>query len=124
MVETILKHLIETKAEYHGISYEYIPEQHSPEIGAVIFNYPGTVQLTAIANSKSFDDDADFWKVLGLKAGDKDAHYPQVLFIFDQAAGKLKHSRSAEAKKAMNRKKRERTLASAAGLRKAHPGLF
>ena len=114
-VVSTLNTLIETKREYAGITYEYLQGSHSPEIGTVIFNYPGTVQLTGEEKKASFKEHSKFWQCLALSKTDKDAHFPQVLYIYekdvvgDSKRRKLTHQYSVDAKKRQNKKKRKRS---------------
>ena len=113
-IVSILDDLIANKPEYAGISYKYLQGFHSPEIGTVIFNYPGTVQLTGEEKTVSFEEKSRFWQCLNLKTTDNDAHFPQVLQIYekdvvgDLKRRKLTHRRSEAGKKKQTRKKRER----------------
>ena len=100
-IVSTLDNLIATKPEYAGITYESLPGPHSPEISAVIFNYPGTVQLTGEVKRASFEEDSRFWQSLDLANTDTDAHFPQVLYIYqkdvvgDVKQRQLTHQRSA-----------------------------
>ncbi len=116
-VRSTLDNLISTKREYSGITYQYLGSPYGPEIGTVIFNYPGTVQLIGEEKADSFADDSPFWQYLGLSDSDKDAHYPQVLYIYDKdvvgdlGRRQLLHQRSAEGTR-NQKKKRDRAKAS------------
>ena len=114
-IVSTLDKLIATKPEYAGITYEYLEGPYSPEIGTVILNYPGTVQLTGEVKEASFEEDSKFWQCLDLSSGDNDAHFPQVLYIYEKDAvgdltrRQLTHQRSVKGKKKQNKKKRERS---------------
>ena len=112
-----LNKLIEGQKDFAGITYQYLESPLSSEIGIVIFNYPGTVQLTGEVKFGRFGKDSKFWQALGLRSTDKDAHYPQVVMIYEkgvvgslasEGGRKLCHKRSFEGQRNQNRKKRKR----------------
>ena len=113
-IVSTLDNLIATKPEYAGITYEYLQCSHSSEIGTVIFNYPGTVQLTGEDKKASFREGSPFWQCVDLASNDKDAHFPQVLYIYEKdVVGDLKrrqstHGRSEQGEKRQKQRKRAR----------------
>ena len=112
-IQDAFNQLVRTHKEYADITCEVL-EGPSPEIRAIIFNYPRSVQLTGEAKNNSFRKGSSFLKAINLSPSDKDAHYPQVLYIYekelvsDLTCRKRTHQRSAEEKKRQNRKKRAR----------------
>ena len=114
-IDTTLETLITTKPEYAAVTYECLKSPHSQEVSTIIFNYPGSVQLTGEAKSAAFHRDSQFWQALGLNPGDKATHFPQVLYIYEKEAvgdlsrRQLTHHRSEAGKKRQNKNKRQRS---------------
>ena len=108
-IVSTLDKLIATKPEYAGITYEYLEGSYSPEICTVILNYPGTVQLTGEVKEASFEEDSKFWQCLDLSSKDKDAHFPQVLYIYEKdAVGDLKRRQLTHQRPVKGRRSRTR----------------
>ena len=121
-----LDRLISEHRQYAGITYEYLESPLSAEIGLVILNYPDTVAITGEVKFRSFEKDSEFWQTLGLRETDTDAHFPQVVMIYEKAAvgcltsgaggggggaraaRKLCHNRSLEGEMQQKRNKRKR----------------
>ena len=85
-IVSTLDTLIATKQECAAVTYECLKNPHSPQAVTILFNYPGSIQLTGEVKRAAFNRHSRFCQSLHLNTTDTPIDFPHVLHIYEKDA--------------------------------------